>query len=164
MREIEALARNTTSPDIKRLNPEFFGKPGDIMNHGGEDDDEHDLIAALAEKRSQKKRISQSSKPEMNKLETECFEMLKRQFPQFPAPRPQAIKFKLARNAFYKPDLFSFSWVGGRPTAWEVKGMRGKNIDRGKLALKVAASAWPEIRFVLAWKDNGQWFNQEILP
>jgi hypothetical protein len=76
--------------------------------------------------------------------------------------RAQAIKFKIGNNAFYKPDMTGE--IAGIWHAWEVKGNKGKNIDRGKLALKVAASAWPEVVFILAWKTDGQWNEQRILP
>jgi hypothetical protein len=115
-----------------------------------------------------KKRIRQSAKPLMNKLEQEFFKRLETRgadcstFPLIGSLRAQALKFKIANNAFYKPDITGF--CDGRLHAWEVKGNKGKNIDRGKLALKVAASAWPEVVFILAWKTDGQWNEQRILP
>jgi len=115
-----------------------------------------------------KKRIRQSAKPLMNKLEQEFFNGLETRgtdcstFPLIGSLRAQALKFKIANNAFYKPDITGF--CDGRLHAWEVKGNKGKNIDRGKLALKVAASAWPEVVFILAWKTDGQWNEQRILP
>jgi hypothetical protein len=39
-----------------------------------------------------------------------------------------------------------------------------KNVDRGILALKVAASSWPEVQFILIWKEQGVWNFQEVLP
>ncbi len=149
--------KNSESKSFRKRNPHIFGVLSTTLGDGGEDDAEHDHIAALNAKPKSKKRIRQSEKPELNRLESEWFARL----PALHGVRPQSIKFRLARNAFYKPDFFSFALR----TAWEVKGLKGKNIDRGKLALKVAASAWPEIKFILVWKDEqGQWQEQHVLP
>jgi len=108
------------------------------------------------------KRIRQSSKPLMNKLEQEAFDRVGRIYFGISNLRAQAIKFKIGNNAFYKPDITGIlndKWV-----AWEVKGNGGKNIDRGILALKVAATQWPEIRFILIWKYCGAWREQIVQP
>lgn len=157
--------KSSESKSFRKLNPHIFGggplldenHPYGHVNLGGEDDAEHDFIEALTStKPKTKKRIRQSEKPELNVLETEWFKHI-----QHFGARPQAIKLKLARGVFYKPDFFSPRTM----TAWEVKGLNGKNIDRGKLALKCAASAWPEIKFILVWKDEqGQWQEQHVLP
>ena len=159
MSDSEAASRvkNSQSKSFRKLNPHLFGsdKAPVMLNHGGEDDEEHDHIAALTALKK-KKRIRQSTAPEMNKLESEWFHHI-----HHLGARPQAIKLKLARSVFYKPDFFSARAL----TAWEVKGLKGKNIDRGKLALKVAATAWPEIKFILVWKNaDGQWQEQHVLP
>ena len=111
------------------------------------------------------KRIRQSEKPLMNKLEQAWFSQLSMfsfEGERVNGLRAQAIKFKIGGNAFYKPDMTG--WRGGRLTAWECKGIAVKNIDRGKLALKVAAHQWPEVDFWLVWKQDGQWQQQRILP
>lgn len=163
MSTIEKIAKGSDSKSFKKLNPHLF-KPGDTLTviecH-------HRFTGDGSLK--QKKRIRQSEKPLLNKLEAEFLDRLKTDAKRFelPEPRPQAIKLKLANGVFYKPDLFSTWWPvthTGKPTAWEIKCLRGKSVDRGKLALKVAASLWPEIRFILAWKENNQWHEQEILP
>lgn len=188
--------KSSESKSFKRLNPHLFN-PTDTLDvpypHGGEDDEEHEHIAALNAKspcriysvkdhpsssstshfecvkhgrdcpqltevkpEKKKKRIRQSEKPILNRLESEWYEHIKHY-----GAYPQAVKLKIARSAFYKPDFFSFAIA----TAWEVKGLKGKNIDRGKLALKVAATAWPEIKFILVWKDEqGVWQEQVVLP
>jgi hypothetical protein len=46
--------------------------------------------------------------------------------------------------------------------AWEVKGPH--SWDDSIVKLKVAAHEWRAIRFVLIWKENGRWQQQEILP
>lgn len=120
------------------------------------------------------KRIRQSSKSLLNALEAEWFERIRYTYPNYPPVRPQAKRYKIARSAWYKPDFSASIWpnldsdgetIGqARETCWEVKGNKGKNIDRGKLALKVAASCFPEVRWILVWKVDGVWKTQEVLP
>lgn len=158
--------KSSESKSFKKLNPHIFGQEAEP---GLRDAVHHRIEEMTKEKPSKPKRIRQSEKPLLNKLEGEWFERIRFEFPNYPRPKPQAVKLKIAGSAFYKPDFFVTSWphVGGpaQPTAWEVKGMKGKNIDRGKLALKVAATAWPEIKFILVWKDEaGQWQEQHVLP
>lgn len=147
MNKLEAIVRASNSKDVHKLNPHLFGvSASEILEHE---------VLEKQHPAKQKKRIRQSPKPLMNRLEAEWFEHIKHL-----GAHPQAVKLKLANSTFYKPDFFSFRVM----TAWEVKGLYGKNADRGKLALKVAASAWPEIRFYLVWKEDGKWLSQEVLP
>ena len=47
----------------------------------------------------------------------------------------------------------------------ECKGPeRGKNVARGKLALKTAAHQWPEVAFYLVSKSAGGWQVERVLP
>lgn len=115
------------------------------------------------------KRIRQNPKPLMNKLESEWFSILNSQFPNFPRPRAQAKKYRLANGAWYRPDITASQWpmpmLPATETAWECKGPKEmKNIARGILTLKFAAAAWPEVRFVLVWKEDGAWKEQDVLP
>lgn len=119
------------------------------------------------------KRIRQDTKPLMNKLEQEWFNHLAADS-KITMLRPQALRFKLANGAWYKPDITG--WVSVVPvvpavpgpavlTAWECKGpSQMKNVDRGMLALKCAAAQWPEIKFILVWKQDGVFRTQEVLP
>lgn len=109
------------------------------------------------------KRIRQSSKPLMNKLEQEYFECLKVQWKILTC---QAIRLKLGNGIWYKPDFVAwpvgFESQDTRMRAYEVKG---KHAFRGGFEnLKVAAGLYPQIRFTLAWKENGQWKEQSVLP
>lgn len=157
MSTAEKIAQASTSKSFHKLNPHLFTQP--LSNT-------EQMIDAkfLNHPLRQKKRIRQSDKPLMNKLEQEYLAHVSSFARYLPSPKAQALKLRLANGVFYKPDLFSFAWLDGRPTAWEVKELRGKNVDRGKLALKVAASTWPEIRFIFAWRENGKWVEQEVLP
>jgi hypothetical protein len=149
-------------PGVQKLNPQLF-------NSGGEDDAEHDFIAALSgcgvakgpHVEKAKKRIRQDSKPLLNKLETEWFEVLKVRLPNYRVI-PQGVRLKLANGAWYKPDFAMVSHTGGITNCWEVKGPKAWR--GGFEFLKIAAHQWPEICFVLVWKRDGKWVEQEVLP
>jgi hypothetical protein len=108
------------------------------------------------------KRIRQSSKPLLNELETKWQSEMHHRWPQARI-HAQSLRFRLANGAWYKPDFFAI--IYGFPQAYECKGPRqGKNVDRGLLALKCAASQYPEIAFSLVWKEGGVWYQQAVLP
>ena len=110
------------------------------------------------------RRIRQDTKPLMNKLEAEWHEKIKGLYPNFPKVRIQAMRFRLSRSSWYKPDFTCSLWPDGPhgPIAWEVKG---PHAFRGGLEnLKMAASLYPEIRWVLVWKVAGEWQQQVVLP
>lgn len=110
------------------------------------------------------KRIRQSSKPLMNKLETEWYEQLKFLYANTTI-HIQAKRYKLANGIWYKPD-FTVCADGGHfsgEVAWEVKGPKAWR--GGFENLKVVAHQWPQVQFLLVWKDKqGQWQQQEVLP
>jgi hypothetical protein len=109
------------------------------------------------------KRLRQDPKPLLNKLETEYFNYLNARLCHEPTLRPQARRYKLANGAWYKPDITAN--VNGRETAWEVKGPKQmKNMARAMLTIKVAAHHWPDVRWLLVWKEQGRWMEKEVLP
>lgn len=76
--------------------------------------------------------------------------------------RAQSKRYKLGNGIWYKPDMTGNDTRDGKETAYEVKGpfaFRG-----GFENLKVAASTWQEVNWILVWKDNGEWKQQKILP
>jgi len=101
-----------------------------------------------------KRRIRQSHKPLMNKLEQEYHDTFLRGH----QVHIQSIRFKLANGIWYKPDFVS---AYGRKCI-EVKGPHA--FRGGFENLKVAASQYPWIKWVLVWKEDGQWQEQVILP
>ena len=110
-------------------------------------------------------RLRQSSKPLMNKLEQEWFDIVKRQHPNLPSPRPQAKTYRIGNGVRFTPDVTASIWPsdeGARETAWEVKGRRAW--DDAIVKLKIAATTLPEVRWILVWKENGEWKEQIILP
>ncbi len=110
------------------------------------------------------KRIRQSTKPLMNKLEQRFFDHLCIQHKHLYA---QAITFRLANGVRYTPDVFCFEWVWQHETrnvAWEVKGPWFT--DDAKVKIKLFAAAYPEILVLLVSedKDTGLWHNQIVYP
>ena len=106
-------------------------------------------------------RIRQDSKPLLNKLESQWFNMLKASG-NVHNLSAQALRFKLANGAWYRCDIVG--WVNGRLTGWECKGPSCmKNVARGILTVKIAAAQWPEVDFILVWKERGEFRQQKIL-
>jgi hypothetical protein len=109
-----------------------------------------------------KKRLRQLA-GKLNKLESEWLNCLKRMLPADTRIYAQSWRVRIANGAWFKVDFCAF--VDGRWRAWEVKGPKqGKNVDRGILALKCAATTYPEVQWILVWKEKGQWMEQVILP
>lgn len=107
-----------------------------------------------------KKRIRQSSKPLMNKLEDEFL----RQYLSHDSRSfimAQAIRFRLGNGIWYKPD-FVVMYTDRPVTCFEVKGP--KSWRGGFENLKVAAGLYPVITWRLAWKESDKWFDQVVLP
>jgi hypothetical protein len=106
-----------------------------------------------------KRRLRQSQKPLLNKLETQFWAHLCAAYPPNTI-HCQAKRYELARGIWYKPD-FVVTYAG-QEIAYEVKGPK---VFRGGFEnLKVAARVWPEVRFVLTWKAEKAWGFQAILP
>lgn len=106
------------------------------------------------------KRIRQSTKPLMNKLESEFAEYL-RVIRSHDTVFAQAVRLRIANGQWFKPDFLAIG-RDGRITFYETKGP--KAFRGGFENLKCAASLYPIMKFILAWKDNGQWKFQEVLP
>lgn len=115
-------------------------------------------------------RIRQDINPLLNKLEADWLAVIKDQHPNYPPIRSQAKRYEIARGAWYKPDFTCSIWPvpngAARETAWECKGPKQMENwqKRGFIVLKAAARQWPEVRFVLVWREGGQWREQEVLP
>ncbi len=115
-------------------------------------------------KRAEKKRIRQDRKPLLNKLETEWFNKLQECYPSTMIWK-QALRWKLGNGIWYKPDFVLFAGWTQKPselTCYEVKGPH--SFRGGFENLKVAASLYPEVRWILVWKESGTWQHQEVLP
>ena len=123
---------------------------------------EHQLVVQTPETpKASPKRIRQGEKPP-NKLEADWRANVERLHPEVKF-RAQAIRFRLAHGAWYKPDLMA--WLNCRVVCWETKGPKqAKNVARGILTIKFAAAAWPEVLFILVWREGGVWCQQEVLP
>jgi hypothetical protein len=119
-----------------------------------------------SEKISVPKRIRQSSKPLMNKLETQFYNVLTVRNPGVVIYK-QALRWKLGNGIWYKPDFAAtiverYEDRNLTMTCWEVKGpyaFRG-----GFENLKVAASLYQDIVWILAWRNGSKWEEQRVLP
>jgi len=110
-----------------------------------------------AAKAKSAKRIRQSEKPLMNKLESEFFLWLNSQ--RIPKHHPQSFTLRLGNGLRYTPDFYSPTGA----TAYEVKGPWATDDSIAKL--KISATTYPEITFTLVWKDvNEQWQFQVVRP
>ena len=115
--------------------------------------------AGLTDQPARPSRIRQSSKPLMNKLETEWFNICKKCYPENCQVLAQALRFRLGNGIWYKPDVIV---MAGKVYAYEVKGpysFRG-----GFENLKVAAGLYHSIGWTLVWKEDGEWKEQEVFP
>jgi len=103
------------------------------------------------------KRVRQSAKPLLNKLESEYQDVLLTAYDSTEI-LAQSVRLKLGNGVWYKPDF----WLPSDQRFIEVKG---PHAFRGGLEnLKVAASVHRWATFRLVWKQNGEWQEQEILP
>ncbi len=118
-----------------------------------------------------KKRLRQSTKPLLNKLEERFLAKLERDYVGQVILK-QAVRLELARGQWYKPD-FVIPKAGWRlvddvcetyTIAYEVKGPK---VFRGGFEnLKTAARAHTWMRFYLVWEDDHEvsgWARQEVL-
>ena len=137
------------SESTRKRNPEIYGKAPCL---GGET------------RPTAKRRLRQSSKPLLNRLETEYLNHLQSRWTN--KFYPQAMTFRLASGLKYTADFFAFDfpWTGeaSGPTAFEVKGPWFPEHNRVKI--KAFAAAYPEIRVLLVWRENGLWQSQRVNP
>jgi hypothetical protein len=161
------------SESTKKRNPHLYAGPPSMVNttggHGVTDfnptgywPDGNPKPLPIKEP----KRLRQSTKPLLNKLEEEAWQMLRSKACSGQVLISQAITFRLANGLRYTPDFFCFSWpsVGefNRPTAWEIKGPWAT--DDAIAKVKMFATAYPEIRVILVWRDEQkQWCQQRVL-
>lgn len=95
----------------------------------------------------------------MNKLEAEFKAWYEKNTFRF-ALHYESITLKLANGTRYTPDFSKCGQFG--IVFYEVKGKWFT--DDSNVKIKVAANQWPEFQFWLAWKQDGQWQTQRILP
>ena len=138
------------SESVRRLNPHLYGggwSDNGVVSFPGKSTP---ITAAP-------KRIRQSTKPLLNKLEQEFLERLEMTLNV--KVYPQSMRFMLARGLWYKPD---FVILSPHFMAFEVKGPHA--FRGGFENLKMAAHQYPQIHWRLVWKENNQWQEQTVLP
>lgn len=158
----------TVNETVRKMNPQVFAAGGSAVKLAPAPalqaaDCKRPSAQSDASIERPARRIRQDTKPLLNKLETEWLcELERRHGPG--EVKSQARKYKLGNGCWYCPDFFvNAKFLGGRTieTCYEVKGKHAW--DDAMVKLKVAAHQWPEVRWILAWKENGQWREQQVL-
>jgi hypothetical protein len=117
------------------------------------------------------KRLRQSTKPLMNKLEQEFKDYMEDQLchaygDSYCELLPQALRFRLGNGIWYKPDFIFVNPLYHTPKikllAYEVKGP--KSWRGGFENLKIAATLYEWVEWILVWKDNALWRTQLVYP
>jgi len=148
MSKLHNVALASESAAFKKLNPHLFGA----------------AVVEPATPPAEGKRIRQGE-PKQGKWELEWKRTLEASGDWLHV-RAQSLRVRLANGAWYKGDVTATN-KGPIPRlhVWEVKGgAKMKGVAKGVLALKVAATQYPEICWTLVWKENGIWKSQEVLP
>lgn len=134
-----------------------------------------DLVAAEVALERQTRLIRQQTKDPRNQLEKMFeFEILywrKLRGELLDYYGHQSLRFKLANGDFFSPDYpaIEINPAGGvRWVLFECKGERRggkvKARDDAVSKIKHAAREYQHCRFVLVWRDSGEWMFQEVLP
>lgn len=156
---MKAIPQNV-SESVRKRNPHLYQNSVDLMIARAKAG--HPMIDE-----PKPRRIRQSTKPPLNKLEQEWFDNARHHMFHDSIVIPQSVKFKLANGVWFLPDFFVI--IGGfdsqdiTPRAIEIKGPQTLQ-DDAVVKLKVAAKAYPWISWSLEWKENGQWQKQTIYP
>lgn len=140
------------------MNPFATWKLGDVYAHNERVKMKDRYTAALA---APPKRIRQGE-PKVRPWEQE-WENILNENGAWVHVKAQSFRVRLANGAWYKPDVSAVRFGMQRLHCWEVKGgKKMKGVAKGILALKVAASQYPEIVWTLCWKENGAWKQQQV--
>lgn len=124
--------------------------------------------------REQKKLIRQQTRDPRNQLEkmfeAEVLYWRKLRGELLDYYEHQSLRFKLANGDFFSPDYpaIEINPAGGvRWVCFECKGEkrsgRVKARDDAVSKVKFAAREYRHCRFVLVWRDGGEWKEQEVL-
>lgn len=154
MREIP----QEVSEAVRKRNPHLYGPMANFI---------HELpkrpaVQAPTDQAPAAKRIRQEKPLIQNKLEAGWFTYLQATLKPGTAIRPKGMRFRLANGAQYVPDFIAF--VDGKLTCYECKGPKQcKNVARGILTIKFAATQWPEVDWILVWREGGKWNTQKVL-
>lgn len=109
------------------------------------------------------KRFRQDTKPKMNKLESDYYNVLKLLHPG-KTIHAQDKTYRIANGLRYTPDFTALlidENGNAREHAWETKGkwVDGDSIPK----IKMFKSVWPEIRVIFVWREGTAWREQEVL-
>jgi hypothetical protein len=152
--KVASRVLNGANETVRRLNPGLFN-PGATTSQTSQ-------LGGMS-KIIEDRRLRQDAKPLMNKLEQDWFNWLQARHNGNRTIRAQAKRYKLCNGAWYKPDITAN--IEGQEIAWECKGPKQmKSMARAMLVIKVAAAQWPEIKWILVWREAGEWKQQLVLP
>jgi hypothetical protein len=158
MSRITSVDQLPHSASSRRLNAHLLGDPGPMHTPVG-------LGMAKAKAHVTKPRIRQRIGPKLNKTEAAFLDHLKGTQPSATI-YSQEITLHIANGCRYTPDfvtvLMDFPTDGYFWTAYEVKGP--KAWDDAIVKLKVAASKFPAIRFVLVTRKGPTWTEEHVKP
>lgn len=108
------------------------------------------------------KRIRQSSKPLLNKLEQRYLGYLSMIYVDHPIIS-QGLNFRLANGCWYCPDFVVWGDENNCTRAFEVKGNQPIQ-DDSVVKIKVAAKEYHWLRWYLVWWKDDQWQTQLVIP
>jgi len=119
-----------------------------------------ELAAVNIPKPKPTKRIRQSQKPKLNKLELEYQVVLVNTAGvETETIVAQGMRFELGTGIWYKPDFTCI--IDGRFTCIEVKGPHA--FRGGFENLKVAARSYHWMQWILVWKNEMNTWNQQVV-
>jgi hypothetical protein len=134
-------------------------KPGEWVRPRRTKKDSQQALPLPPPQEGQRMRQSRAG---LNKLETAWRDYVKALHPALLITE-QAVRLRLANGLWYKPDFFAFAPGFKKPAvAWEVKGPHA--FRGGFENLKMAATTYPTVQFILVWREGGAWKQQEVLP
>lgn len=145
------------SESTRRLNPTLFGQ-GTVKAKTSNGVQYGTTV--------QPKRVRQRGGPKMNKLEEAFLLQLRAMYPKAKI-YVQAFALRIANGAVYWPDFVVIEDLGdgcSRSHVFETKGPLMR--DDSVVKLKVAASLFPHLSFVLAWRASrtSPWNLEQIHP
>jgi hypothetical protein len=97
----------------------------------------------------------------LNKTERARLEYLRR-LPHVKSLHIQAVTVKIGNDCRFTPDFFYFDANRERLIAEDTKG--GHVWEDSRIKAKAAARMFPEFTFIVAYKENGGWREEEIKP
>ncbi len=139
----------TVSKSVIARNPHLFSNASSLTTPFAQD-------ASLSPKRPSSRK---SVEERLNKTERRWLAVLRERGHHDAAP--WRVRLVLANSVTYVPDFY-IPHTLGKPTFFEVKGAFQR--EKGEIKLRMAASQFPEFRFIKATWKSGRWTETEVKP